>query len=192
MYIPKFRPDINKELRDKANGVLPSPVFGNYPGEPEGGELTPIPADEKINKGVYTRVFAKSIVTKELIEISLKDHKLVKRYPEYFRAYEIFTLTWDRTNPVKDNVYTGYLQRGSNHINYETLVKFLPKYPELFKLVTEDGSFLKTVESKGKGFKTRENIEYRGEIIYSADGRIHSPEGVRLFPIGKVVTEFDK
>lgn len=192
MYIPKFKPDINTVLKAKQADVLPAPIYGHSIGEPEGGELHPITPDQKPNVGIYTRFFAKSIVTKELIEISVKSYELTKKYPEYFKVYEIIKFNWTKTSPIEDDIISGFLQRGSNHINYETLVKFLPKYPELFKLVTEDSSFLKTIESKGKGFKTRENIEYKGEIIYSADGSIHSPEGVRLFPIGKVVTEFDK
>lgn len=193
MYIPGFKgSDFKQKLKDVREGTPAPPPFGHYTGLPEGGELVSITPNEKIFRGVHNRYFAKSINTRELIEISPQSYQLTKDYSEYFETYEIFTLKWNNSQPLQDDILRGYLQRGSNYTNFTALVKLLPKYPELFTLVVNDGSFAARSYTPGKGFKTVHNAEYKGDIEYTADGKIYSPTRVRLFPIDKVITEFDK
>ena len=199
MYIPSYKKDTAEKLRNerlaKINPELappPSDKPGHFEYAQEGIELEYIKPSERVERGTYSRYFAKFIPTRELIEISFESYRKTQDRPEYATAYEIFTVLWNSTTPVQDRVVQGYLERGSNYTNFKTLLKILPKYPELFKLVTEDGSFAARIFTEGKGFKTRNGREYIGDIEFTASGHIYGSLREGLYPIDKVITEFDK
>jgi len=200
MYIPEYKRKLaeqfNKARRERE---------GLEPDLPNFDVHGPILVQPEIkNRPVgreYTRYFVTYLPTKEFFEIDIKLYKELQNDLSASRLYVVSLVKWDTTLPKTTQLFRGYIERGSNHANFYTLMKLSKELPQLFDTVSKDNTFQTTAYTPGQEFKTRDGKEYKGSYEFLKNGEIQTLPNLdidpqasnkRLYPIDKIFTEFDR
>lgn len=200
MYIPEYKRKLaeqfNKARRER-EGLEPDlPNFDVH-----GPILVQPEIKDRPTGRQYTRYFVTYLPTKEFFEIDLKLYRELQRDLSALRVYKISAVRWNATLPKTTQLIKGYIERGSNHINFHTLVKLSKELPQLFDTVIEDNTFQPIAYTPGQEFKTRDGKEYKGNYEFLKNGEIRTlpdldidpqASNKRLYPIDKIFTEFDR
>jgi len=200
MYIPPYKKKLAeqfKRARREKEGLDPAPPtfdpHGTILGQPK-IENRPVGRE-------YTRYFVTYLPTKEFFEIDIKLYKELQKDLSASRLYIVSLVKWDTTLPKTTQLFRGYIERGSNHANFYTLMKLSKELPQLFDTVIKDGTFQTTAYTPGQEFKTRDGKEYKGSYEFFKNGEIRTlpdldidpqASNKRLYPIDKIFTEFDR
>ena len=162
-------------------------------------ELRPIKTGEKLTTGEFSKYFARTLATGAIFEISIKSYLDARANPVEHNAYELFELEWKAINPSTDEVFNGYIREGSNTTNYKRVVEAEKIFKGIYNYLVKDRSLKVTrLYTEGKQYKTRDGKAYLGYFHYTLDhGPCAGPEPVKgsvikLYPIDKVFTKFDK
>lgn len=177
---------------------------GTSPSLPEGArfaksELRLIKKGEKLTTGEFSKYFAKTLATGAIFEISIKSYLDARSSPVEYNAYELFEIDWKATNPYTDETFNGYIREGSNTVNYKKVVEAERIFKGIFDYLVKE-KYLKVTRlySEGKQYKTRDEKAYLGYLHYTLEhGPCVGPEPIKgsvikLYPITKVLTKFDK
>ena len=87
----------------------------NTPLKPIPSLVIPVEADYENKK--FKRYFSRDRRSGKIVELSLKEFKKVKKYP----SYRCIELEWWIEGPVEDTSYNGYIYKGAETRNLETL-----------------------------------------------------------------------
>jgi len=170
----------------------------------EGGEviksvLPPIRTGEKLTTGEFSKYFARTLATGTIFEIRIKSYLTARANPVEYSAYELFEIEWKAINPSTDETFNGYIREGSNTVNYRKVVEAEKIFKGIYNYLVKDKVLKVTrLYTEGKQYKTRDEKAYLGYFHYTLeDGPCVGPEPIKgsvikLYPITKVLTKFDK
>lgn len=170
----------------------------------EGGEvlkpvLPPITEGEKLTTGEFKKYFARTLATDQVFEIGIKAYLVARANPADYNAYELFALDWNANKPSTDETFNGYIKEGSNTANYKKVVEAEKNFRGIYNYLVKDQSLrVNQLYTEGKQYKTRDEKAYLGYFHYTLEhGPCVGPEPIKdsvikLYPITKVFTKFDK
>jgi hypothetical protein len=197
-YRPSFMPPFIKA--DKAPLQEDSQIRSLL----EGGEvlksvLPPITKGEKLTTGEFKKYFGRTLATNEIFEIGIRAYLTARANPVEYNAYELFEIEWKAINPSTDEVFNGYIREGSNTTNYKKVVEAEKIFKGIYNYLVKDKALKVTrLYTEGKQYKTRDEKAYLGYFHYTLEhGPCVGPEPIKdsvikLYPITKVFTKFDK
>ena len=183
---------------------VPVAADGTATSLPEGArvaksELRPIKTGEKLTTGEFSKDFARTLATGTIFEISIKSYLDARANPVEYNAYELFEIEWKAINPSTDEVFNGYIREGSNTTNYKRVVEAEKIFKGIYTYLVKDKALKVTrLYTEGKQYKTRDEKAYLGYFHYTLEhGPCVGPEPIKdsvikLYPITKVFTKFDK
>jgi len=76
-----------------------------------------VPKETDYENKKFKRYFSKDRRSGKIVELDLKEYNKVKKYP----SYRCLELDWWIEGPVKDTTYNGYVYKGAETRNLETL-----------------------------------------------------------------------
>jgi len=200
MYIPPYKKKLAEQFKRARREKLGLEIStSNF--DPHGNFLDQPKIENRPIGREYTRYFVTYLPTNEFFEIDRKIYKELEKDISASRLYRVSLVKWDATLPTTSQPIAGYIRKGSNHVNFYTLIKLSKELPQLFDTVIEDGTFQATAYTPGQEFKTRDGREYRGSYRFLKNGEIRTLPNLdidpqdsnkRLYPIDKIFTEFDR
>ena len=181
MYIPPYKKKLAeqfKRARREKEGLDPAPPTF----DPHGTILDQPKIENRPVGREYTRYFVTYLPTKEFFEIDIKLYKELQKDLSASRLYIVSLVKWDTTLPKTTQLFRGYIERGSNHANFYTLMKLSKELPQLFDTVIKDNTFQTTAYTPGQEFKTRDGKDYKGSYEFLKNGEIRTLPNLDIDP----------